>query len=134
MKEVYDAEIEMIKLIQQQVFTQESEFIEGLRVARHPEHRLYYVKTKILNREDTGNFKQPLLLPHSHPVVDQIIEEEHKKHGHAGAQFTIGKLREKFWIIKTRKAVRKVIKKCVTCRRFNEPTATVPMAAFPKIA
>lgn len=85
-----------------------------------------------MNRQDTGRFKQPLLLPYTHPVVDQIIQEQHNWHGHAGAQFIVAKLREKFWVIKTRKAVRKIIKKCVICKRFNEPLATVPMAALPE--
>lgn len=132
MVEVYKAEIAMVDLIQRQVFPKNSEYIEGLRVARHPEHRLYCVHTKIMNRPDVGRFKQPWLLPHAHPMVDKIIEEEHKQHGHAGAQFLIAKLRERFWIIKNRKAVHRVIKKCVTCKRYSKVTTTVPITPLPE--
>ncbi|XP_037029723.1 uncharacterized protein LOC119069705 [Bradysia coprophila] len=131
MAEVQQAEITMVRMIQQQSFPKDSEFIEGLRV-KQQEEKLYYVKTKIMNRVDLGRFKQPLLLPHTHPVVDKIIEEEHKQHGHAGAQFLIAKLRERFWIVKTRKAVRRVIKKCVVCKRFGKAETTVPIAPLPE--
>lgn len=101
-------------------------------MSRNNDYNLYHVVTKILNRQDVGQFKQPLLLPHVHPVVDKMIEEEHKQHGHAGVQFLVAKLREKFWIIKTRKAVKRVIKKCVICRRFGAAIVTVPTAPLPE--
>lgn len=130
--EVRSAEIIMVKLVQLQVFPKDAEFIEGLRVQRHPDHQLYFVQTKIMNRQDVGRFKQPWLLPHSHPVVDKIIEEEHKQSGHAGAQFLIARLRERYWIIRNRKAVQRVIRKCVICKRYQKNTTTVPMAALPE--
>lgn len=132
MKEVHNAEITMVRLIQQQVFPENSDFIEGLRVSKDPNTQLYYVKTKIMNRQDTGQFKKPLLLQNAHPVVDKIIVEEHKQHGHAGNQFIMAKLRERFWIIKTRKAVERIRKKCVTCKRFGGAAATVPITPLPE--
>lgn len=84
-----------------------------------------------MNRQDTGRFKQPFLLPHSHPVVNKIITETPKQYGHAIAQFLVAKLRERFWIIRTRKAVKQIINKCVICKRFVAATTTVPIAPLP---
>lgn len=131
MKEIFEAETLMVGLVQRQVFPENSNFINGLRVAK-TEEGLYYVVTKTQNRQDTGRFNKPFLLSHTHPVVQKIIEETHQEFGHAGTQLMIAKLREKFWIIKTRLAVKKIINKCITCRRFKALPATVPISALPE--
>lgn len=82
------------------------------------EQGLYYATTKILNRTDTGRFRKPLLLPQAYPVVDKLVMEEHQAYGHAGVQFLIGKLREKYW--KTRRTVSRIIKGCVICKRIGD--------------
>src|SRR5207237_654928 len=68
----------------------------------------------------------------SHPMVSQLIEFVHRENGHAGIQFIMSKLREKFWILQGRRAVRKVVQACVTCRRFSTKTAEVPVASLPE--
>lgn len=130
MEEVYQTKITMVGLVQKQVFPNKSDFINGLPVSKR--ENLYFVTTKLTNRPDIGRFKEPLLLPNIHPVTDKIIEEEHKRHGHAGVQFIKSKLKERFWIIHTRKAVKRVINKCITCRRFNAKVASVPLAPLPE--
>lgn len=130
MKEVFDTELILVGLVQNQVFPANSDFTDGLRVSK--KDNLYCLITKISNRQDIYRFKEPLLLPNVHPVTDKIIEEEHLRHGHAGVQFTISKLRERFWIVKTRKAVKQVIKNCKVCRRLNAKVATVPIAPLPE--
>lgn len=130
MKEIYDSELNMVGLVQNQVFPAKSDFISGLRVTK--KDNIYCVTTKLTHRPDIARFKQPFLLPNVHPVTDKIIEEEHVRHGHAGVQFVISKLRERFWIIQTRKAVKRVINKCIVCRRFSSKVATVPAAPLPE--
>lgn len=130
-QEVNNAEILMVGLVQQQVFPPKTNLINGLRVAKNKDN-LYYVITKITHRQDVGRFKNPLLLPNSHPVVQKIIEEEHLRHGHSGVMFIMAKLREKYWIVKTRQTVNQVLKRCKICRRFNAAPATVPMSPLPE--
>lgn len=130
-RDVNETEILMVKLIQQQVFPENSNFLNGLRVAKNRDN-LFYVITKIENRQDVGRFQKPFLLPNNHSVIEKIIEEKHIQHGHAGVVFTMAKLREKYWIIKTRKSVDRVLKKCVICRRFNSAVATIPVSPLPE--
>lgn len=96
--EINDAEKSLVKVVQQQVFPSTATIIAGLRIAK--EQEVFYVVTKILNRQDTGRFRKPWLLPSVHPVVEQLIIEEHLKYGHAGTQFLTSKLREKFGLRK----------------------------------
>lgn len=133
MKELDESEITMIKLVQLQVFPRNSHYISGLHVSFDKDQNVYYVVTKLLNREDTGRFKKPLLLPNKHPVVQKLIWEEHLKYAHAGPQFLINRLREKFWIIKTRQAVTEIWKSCITCKRYHAKAPSVPVAPLNRI-
>ena len=52
-------------------------------------------------------------------IVNSIIREKHGNLSHVGVQITLNSLREKFWIIGGRRAIRSVIKKCIICRRHE---------------
>ncbi|OXA42202.1 hypothetical protein Fcan01_23221 [Folsomia candida] len=71
-EEINQAELKLFKLVQREKFEIESGVIAGLRV-EEDDHGLYRVKTKLLRRDDTPCFRMPVLLPNSHPLVDQII-------------------------------------------------------------
>ncbi|UYV70099.1 hypothetical protein LAZ67_7001786, partial [Cordylochernes scorpioides] len=77
-------------------------------------------------------FKTPIILPGDHPFVEQLIWEVHLKNGHVGVQFILSKLREKFWIIRGRKTIKKIISKCIACKRLKEKSLQRPMAALPE--
>jgi len=89
------------------------------------------VKTKLLYRVDSPGFKMPFLLPNNHPIVEQIVMEEHLINSHAGAQFLMGKLSEKFGILQARKAIRKILKKCIKCKRHSTRPAVTPPTCLP---
>src|SRR5207237_1059754 len=55
-----------------------------------------------------------------------------QQYRHAGIQFMMSKLREKYWIMQGRRAVRKVVSSCVKCRRFTTKPAEVPETALPE--
>ncbi|GFV74387.1 integrase catalytic domain-containing protein [Trichonephila clavipes] len=79
---------------------------------------LLRVETRIASRKDLETFRFPILLPHKHQMVKKLIMSKHLQLEHAGTQ-TLSCLRESFWIIKSRKTVRGVIKRCTKCRRFS---------------
>lgn len=71
-------------------------------------------------------------MPHDHSVVKLLVREEHENSNHAGVQITLGRLRERFWIVKGRRVVQEVVKKCVDCRRqdtqpLSEVEALLPL-------
>ncbi|XP_015916232.1 uncharacterized protein [Parasteatoda tepidariorum] len=52
--------------------------------------------------------------------------EKHLEFRHAGTQTLMSILRESYWIIKTRKTVRQVIRRCVICRIYGaQPIETI---------
>ncbi|XP_072398170.1 uncharacterized protein [Diabrotica undecimpunctata] len=63
--------------------------------------------------------KHPVLLPHTHPLTELIIFYEHKRNLHPGAQATLSFVRQSFWQLNGRNAVRNVLSKCIPCFRSN---------------
>jgi len=68
-------------------------------------------------RDDTDDFRYPILLPHDHLLDVLLVRWEHQRNSHAGHQALMGILREPFWIPKMRGIERSVIYSCCACRR-----------------
>ncbi|XP_043472735.1 uncharacterized protein LOC122505290 [Leptopilina heterotoma] len=92
---------------------------------------LIRLKTRILERDDSFGFLCPIVLDSSNQVVKLLIRETHENMGHAGVQTVMCQIREKFWILSSRKTVRSVIKKCVVCNRYNSKPLSVNPPPLP---
>ncbi|UYV69224.1 hypothetical protein LAZ67_6002878 [Cordylochernes scorpioides] len=93
---------------------------------------LMYIETKLLYDQSPEEFRKPVLLPCDHPITEQLIRETHSNNCHAGVHFLLSKLREKFWILKARKTIKRVVRGCIICRRHAEKANTIPCAPLPK--
>ncbi|GFV13189.1 integrase catalytic domain-containing protein [Trichonephila clavipes] len=89
-------------------------------------------RTKLSFREDTHNFKFPIILPNEHPVVHLMIVRKHEELMHAGVSIVMNHLRESFWILKARKLIRQIIQKCTRCKRFSAQKTEVVPSSLPK--
>ncbi|GFW05447.1 integrase catalytic domain-containing protein [Trichonephila clavipes] len=121
------AEKTVIKLIQMEKF--EGVTDEKLRPLKPflDEFGILRARTKHGFREDTDNFKFPIILPNEHPVVHLMIVRKHEELMHAGVSIVMNHLRESFWILKARKLIRQIIQKCTRCKRFSaQKTEVVP--------
>ena len=76
--------------------------------------------------------KHPLLLPKTDHVVDLIITDYHLRLLHAGPQLLQAALREKFWILSARDAVRRVVRKCNPCFKNRPRLAEQIMGDLPE--
>ncbi|XP_055326358.1 uncharacterized protein LOC129580173, partial [Sitodiplosis mosellana] len=84
-----------------------------------------------VNNDDIAAQKTALILPaHSH-FTELLIRYTHANVLHGGVQLTLRALRERFWIIHARTAVKSIIHKCVTCIRFNKSLLKQKMAELP---
>lgn len=83
-----------------------------------------------LNRAKDALCKQPILIPHSHPVSRRIALYYHNK-AHLGTEWVLSDLRSKFWITKGRVVVKGVSKDCVMCRKLFAPVSEQKMADLP---
>lgn len=93
---------------------------------------LLRVKTKIILLKNDEHFRCPIVLPSDHRLTEMIIRDYHLRHSHAGVQVLLYMLRENFWILRSRKTVRTVIRQCVRCRRYEATNTTVQLTPLPE--
>ncbi|XP_060531495.1 uncharacterized protein LOC132705081 [Cylas formicarius] len=75
--------------------------------------------------------KFPALLPSQCRLTEMIIESTHVQYLHAGIQTV--QISQRFWILSPKRAIRRVLSKCVKCFRVN-PTSPVPLMGNLSIA
>ena len=76
--------------------------------------------------------KHPIILPASHHVVRLIISFYHHTSGHSGTEHVLSMIRERFWIVKARAAVKRVLHDCFSCRKRQAPAGEQKMADLPQ--
>jgi hypothetical protein len=96
------------------------------------EEGILRVRTKITEWENMENFKYPVLLPSNYQLVTLLIQQYHLRLLHAGLHTVLPELRENFWILKGRRTVRKVLSKCVRCKRHEQQGIQVAPGTFPE--
>ena len=69
-------------------------------------------------------------LPDSH-LMKLVIREIHARMGHLGTPTCSGELNRLYWVSKGRSQVRKELKACFICKRFNAPAFSSPEGSLP---
>ena len=75
--------------------------------------------------------KHQLMLPSKHHVTKLLIMDVHESVGHLGQEYVLSSLRQKYWIVQGRAAVRRVLGNCLTCRKKNALKGQQLMADLP---
>lgn len=115
--EIEKAETYLFKEIQKESF---SSIYDSKISTLNPildESGLIRLETKLCNKEDSYGFRYPIVLPSTHKIVQSLVIYHHEKNCHAGVQVLLNILRENYWILGGRKALRSIISKCVKCKR-----------------
>ena len=73
----------------------------------------------------------PLFLPHVSHLTELVIRHFHERVAHFGVNHTLNAICQRYWIIKAAVAVRRMISKCVSCRRRNSQPGRQLMAELP---
>lgn len=92
---------------------------------------LLYVGGRLTRASIPNAAKHQLILPKKHHVVDLIVRHYHLKSGHSGLEHVLSLIRERFWILKARSAVKNVLRGCFDCRRRQAPLGEQQMADLP---
>ncbi|KAK3739650.1 hypothetical protein QZH41_003863 [Actinostola sp. cb2023] len=74
----------------------------------------------------------PVILPKHHHIVELIVRHHHVTTGHSGLEYVLSTIREKFWIVKARPTLRRILNDCFSCRRRQAPLGQQKMASLPK--
>ena len=75
--------------------------------------------------------QRPIILPKDHIYTILTIEECHERVLHGGVRETLAELRSKFWVPKGRQCVKKVLNKCVNCKKLEGKAYSAPCSAAP---
>ncbi|GBN40887.1 hypothetical protein AVEN_240861-1, partial [Araneus ventricosus] len=131
-EEMKEAETIIWKMMQKTSFrTVNEERLRNLRPFIDPPG-VFRIKTQLLMRKDFENFRYPIVLPSDHIVVQKMIMHKLKTLSNCGVQTLMSILREEFWILKSRRTIRKAIKTCTVCRRFEAKHPEVQAAPLPE--
>ena len=63
--------------------------------------------------------KHPILLDNTHHLTVLVVRECHERVMHNGVQETLNQLRSKYWIVRGRSLVRKLLHQCLLCKRLE---------------
>ncbi|XP_055602043.1 uncharacterized protein LOC129750900 isoform X1 [Uranotaenia lowii] len=140
--ELNDALVKLVKLVQEEVF---SDVIEKLRNGKsipRDSHLLTLgpyldddgvmrVRGRLQKAQIPEDMKNQMILPADHPFTVALIRSYHTKYLHAGPRLTIEALRQKFWIVRGQNIVKKVIRQCTKCFRRNPKILSQPVGELP---
>lgn len=76
--------------------------------------------------------KHQIILPYRHHITSLIIQKHHQEAGHLGQEYVLSSLRQFYWIVKGRSAVRRVLSECFLCRKHGAARGEQLMANLPK--
>ena len=135
--EINAAENIWIRSIQNVSFPSEIEYLlsksQGSIPNRVRQFGLFIDEQELLRCEgriDKANIpresKNPMLLPAKHPIIDLIVRDVHHRVKHNGIRDTLTTTRERFWILRGREVVKRILKKCVVCRKAEGTPYGVP--------
>ena len=129
--EITNAELTLFKIVQNESFSGVNDECIKHFTPFVDEHSVIRIKTKISMREDSFDFRYPILFPSDHYLVGLLIREKHITLNHAGPLIALNNLREKFWILKERQTIRAIIHKCVACKRHDSRQMNADVAPLP---
>ena len=77
--------------------------------------------------------KHPILLTKQHHFSTLIVRHAHERTSHGGVKDTLTDVRSQYWFVKGRQFVRKLLRRCITCRKLEGPPYTaVPPPPLPE--
>ena len=157
--ELKNAEVTILKLVQEEAFGSEIELLQAMKNSNLSERQLakeskQRIKTtsslyrldpfldedglvRVGGRIRRSNLpieeKHPIILPKKSHVTQLLIRHHHEKVKHQGRGMTMNEIRASgYWIIGGNSSVNSYISKCVICRKQRRPTEVQKMADLPE--
>ena len=77
------------------------------------------------------NAKHPILIDCKSPVLDVFLEYIHRKSGHFGKEYMLSQIRSTLHLVGATSLIKKILNKCIPCRKVHGKTSTQFMANLP---
>ena len=88
--------------------------------------RIIRCKGRLQNSTMSESAKYPALIPKHSDLSRLIITDVHERVFHYGAEITLAKLIQRYWIPSARAQVKRICRNCVKCRRDHGPAYKLP--------
>ena len=140
--ELQDAEVRILKLVQQTYYSTEMKEITITKSVNKSssirqlnpfldQQQILRVGGRIEKSNLNEEITHPIILPKCN-ITRMIISMCHSKVAHGGRGYTINEVRSSgFWIVGCNSMVRQFIRQCVECRRLRGSTVQQKMADLP---
>lgn len=136
-----EAELEIVKYCQREKFAEEISALQiGQAIKRNSSiYRLnpqlhsevLCVGGRLSNAAMPEESKRPMIIPKDLHITNLILQNIHEKTGHSGRNHMTSTLQQKYWIPGAKSAIRKMLARCVICRRLHSSTGKQIMADLP---
>ena len=131
-EELFQAEGEWLKATQAELKGQENfqHLVSELGLVEN--NGILRCVGRLVNSDLEVDARRPIILPRDHAYTTLVIRDCHERVLHSGVRATLAEMRSRYWVPKGRQCVKKVLNKCVTCKKqegraFNAPqTAALP--------
>ena len=138
-EEIERAEYKLLSYIQREEFSEEFEFLRGKMVTKPPlkvkqfnlfldNNNVIRERTRIINASVSDYTKMPILLHPRNWYSKLVIKEYHDIVLHSGVRDTLNAIRQRYWILKGREAVKKFKRLCTVCSWIDRLTIKPTMA------
>ncbi|CAK1547419.1 unnamed protein product [Leptosia nina] len=80
----------------------------------------------------SGTYKTPILLDAKNHIARLILEDYHRRFNHANHATVMNEIRQRYWIIGLRAAIKGMQRRCQTCIMRRASPVTPPMGDLPE--
>ena len=80
----------------------------------------------------SGDVTRPVILDPKHPFTQLLIAHHHVRSGHHGQERVVNELRQRYWVLSIRNAVRRSWSTCQLCKIRRAAPSPPEMAPLPK--
>ncbi|KAK7922690.1 hypothetical protein WMY93_009592 [Mugilogobius chulae] len=140
-EDVQKAELAIVKYCQLKNYAEELDSLEKGQPVKRTSHLrklnpqlqngVIRVGGRLSNLSMPVETKHSVILPKDLHVSELLLRHIHQEVGHGGRNHMLSKLRERYWITGASTAIRKVLSRCIICRRMNALPAQQKMADLP---
>ena len=117
--ELVESERIWIKEVQAKLRTAEkyAQFSVSLRLKE--EEGILRCQGRLKNSDLEFDNQYPIILPKDHRLTEQACVQHCAEVHHSGVRATLCRLQTKYWVVRGRQMVKRIVGKCVTCKRLE---------------
>lgn len=143
LSDISKAKNKIIKHIQQEEFAREINDLkqEGKLSSKSKllklnpyldENDILRVGGRLKKAHISQEMQHPIILPHSERFTELIIQDAHLTMLHAGSRLTLSFIRQKYWILGGNVVTKRLLRRCVTCKKQNPDCQQQIMGHLPE--